>query len=668
MEQARHTLPRWLPLLLVGLAALLPRSAGLADFLTHDEAYHWIARTERFSTAITRGNWADTVQTGHPGVTLMWAGSAGLWLERVAVAAGWPAPANPLEHLAWLRLVPALLQVLWIMLGYLLLRQLLGARLALISALLWGFSPYLIAHGRLLHLDGLLTGTATLCLLLLLRATHHTTGRTAIMPLLASAVCAGLALLTKGPALILLPFVGVALLVLQLAAGRPGRDLRRWLGITRQVIASYMIWLATALLVVLVLWPALWVDPGRAMQAYLGEIISNGGRPNGDGQFFMGQAIGDPGWLFYPAANLFRATPVLLLGLLLALPALRSNSYGPDRRVLLVLLACVAFWTLVMTLGPKKFDRYVLPSWPALCVLAAPGLDWLLRTIRQRVGRRPALAGAALLLAAEISQPLTYHPYYLSYYNPLFGGGATAQRMFLIGWGEGMDAVGAYLRSRRDINGGPVLSAVGPTLQPFLPVTVRPITDFGRVPANYAVAYLESQQRGAFPEVYAAIQQTEPLHRIIVHDIEYARIYQLPRPYDEPVGALFADALHLAGVSVQHEPDRLIITPAWDVRATPGGEYTLFLHLVDAGGTRVAQIDIAPGGGDAPPTSAWQPGEQIAVPLPLALPADLPPGSYRIVVGLYDTSGTRVPFGGGTPADPAIAGDRALLLTTLVFE
>ena len=151
-----------------------------------------------------------------------------------------------------------------------------------------------------------------------------------------------------------------------------------------------------------------------------------------------------------------------------------------------------------MTLGPKKFDRYVLPIWPALLVLAATGIvhgyeaarAWCIRraAVVRRGGdflQRAPLAGLVMMGAIEIGQVVWYHPYYLSYYNPLFGGGAAAQRIFLIGWGEGMDQVGAWLSLRPDIGYGPVISALRPTLQPFVPVDVRDITDLGKLPINY---------------------------------------------------------------------------------------------------------------------------------------------------------------------------------------
>ncbi len=53
---------------------------------------------------------------------------------------------------------------------------------------------------------------------------------------------------------------------------------------------------------------------------------------------------------------------------------LRGTRWSAEQRALLALGAFVLFWTLVMTLGPKKFDRYVLPTWPAIEILAAAGL------------------------------------------------------------------------------------------------------------------------------------------------------------------------------------------------------------------------------------------------------------------------------------------------------
>ena len=54
------------------------------------------------------------------------------------------------------------------------------------------------------------------------------------------------------------------------------------------------------------------------------------------------------------------------------------------------------------------------------------------------------------------------------------------------------------------------------------------------------------------------------------------------------------------------------------------------------------------------------------MPLPIPLPAALPAGTYRVVLGLYAPGADkRIPLTAGTPAPVELAGEHALLLTTV---
>jgi 4-amino-4-deoxy-L-arabinose transferase-like glycosyltransferase len=669
-------------LMLVLLLIALPlRVLNLADFATTDEVYHWIGRVERFSYAIANQRWSETNQTGHPGVTVMWLGSLGLALERAFVGYG----SSTIEHLAWLKLPAAILQSLIVPLVYWLLRKLFVPSIAFMAALLWATAPYLVAHARVLHLDALLTSFVTLAILLLLIATQTQRTKQRVAALLASGACMGLALLTKGPSLITLPIAGLLMWALwpsQTPLSQTSGPQRIWQWFWRQLRAAvplYLLWLLVALLVVFICWPALWTDTGRVLNSYIEEITANGGRPNGDGQFFLGKPDADPGFWFYPIANLFRMTPISLVGWIclpfVAFAAYRKRQQIPAwsqmSRVALALLAFIAFWTLIMTMGPKKFDRYVLPTWPAIEILAAIGLVGALHALGAWFGKQgPRIAvalGSLVCALALLLNAKHYHSYYLSYYNQALGGGPAAERSLLIGWGEGMNEVGAWLEQQPDLQYGPVLSALRATLQPFVSVTVRDIEDYGKIPANYAVVYLESVQRGALPEIYQAIQAQIPVHSINIHGIEYAKIYQLPRPFAQPIEAAWADALSLHGFTLAIEDQMLWLTPAWDVRAQPEHDYQVFVHVLDANGQKVAQVDVPPGGGDYPPTSAWQAGRQIAVPLPVALP-DLPSGEYQVVMGMYQLdSFARAPLTRGPALDPAINGPDVLILDSITI-
>lgn len=90
----------------------------------------------------------------------------------------------------------------------------------------------------------------------------------------------------------------------------------------------------------------------------------------------------------------------------------------------------------------------------------------------------------------------------------------------------------------------------------------------------------------------------------------------------------------------------LPLTLVWQSRAATQTDYTVFLQLLDSRGTLVAQYDAQPQHGNYP-TSAWQPGDTIADPVTLKVPA-LPPGEYRLIAGMYDlATGKRLPAATG---------------------
>jgi 4-amino-4-deoxy-L-arabinose transferase-like glycosyltransferase len=580
----------------------------------------------------------------------------------------------------------------------------------MLAGALWAASPFLIAHGRLLHLDALLTSFMTLSVLLLLATTNDGTfKRSNVLTLVGSGVFAGLALLTKAPSLFLLPFAGLLLIALTKDERRKTKDEGSRQSFVfrlssfvfsqlRAVMPIYLLWLGTAALVAVALWPALWVAPRTAIGDVVYEIASNGGAPEPAGNFFLGQAVDAPGWLFYPAVLLWRTTPLTLIGLaLLPLALIRASpwpvvrsplrdttDHGPrttdmlrlwvERRILLALLAFVLLFGLMMSVEPKKFDRYLLPIWPALEILAAAGLmrilDWRLQILdwannKSKIkNQKSKILFALVVLQAGITLAW-YHPYYLGYYNPLLGGGATAQRVMLVGWGEGMDQVGAWLRARPDLKRGPVLSWIPPTLAPFVPASPGVLdlrVPLIREPSSYAVLYSRSVQRKESAVAEAYVRQSPPLYVLRMHGMEYASIHQLPRPFDTPLDAMFGDGLHLRGFSMRRDARALTIAPAWDIQADqPGGRF-VFVHLLAPDGRRVAQVDALLDQGMFP---SWQAGQQFDTPFPLALPADIAPGRYQVVLGVYTPDGGRLPLRRGPAAPADLDGPEALLVTSI---
>ncbi|MBE9471890.1 MAG: hypothetical protein IMY75_07275, partial [Chloroflexi bacterium] len=93
----------------------------------------------------------------------------------------------------------------------------------------------------------------------------------------------------------------------------------------------------------------------------------------------------------------------------------------------------------------------------------------------------------------------------------------------------------------------------------------------------------------------------------------------------------------------------------WACDAPPGQPLSVFVHLVGEERQPLAQGDGPPLSGDYP-TDLWAAGEVIADERAVPLPADLPPGRYTLLVGLYNLqTGERLPafdeHGARLPAD-----------------
>ncbi len=124
----------------------------------------------------------------------------------------------------------------------------------------------------------------------------------------------------------------------------------------------------------------------------------------------------------------------------------------------------------------------------------------------------------------------------------------------------------------------------------------------------------------------------------------------------QPLDARFGDAIVLEGVTVPattaQPGDELAATFHWRAARTPEADYTAFVHLLDAEGTKVAQLDWQPNDAVGPlPTSTWQPGQAVMSGIALSLPAELAPGDYRLIAGLYAwQDGVRLPVQGADTA------------------
>ena len=72
----------------------------------------------------------------------------------------------------------------------------------------------------------------------------------------------------------------------------------------------------------------------------------------------------------------------------------------------------------------------------------------------------------------------------------------------------------------------------------------------------------------------------------------------------------------------------------WQALTSMDEDYTVFVQILDENDRIVGQVDSWPVQGTYP-TSQWRVGEAVKDPYLVWLKEDLPPGEYRLNVGLY---------------------------------
>jgi hypothetical protein len=497
------------------VVALGTRLVGSSITYTSDEGY-WMQRAIRFGGALARGDFEMTYRIGHPGVTVMWVGLAGIGPQRLASFQaqrftgytslerdpryGETFAAARLEMIRTTALlIAAVVGLAWI---------LLGREAGLLGGALLLFDPYVVGMTRLLHVDALLAPLMSVSALAGLIWWRDRQRRY----LMLSAVAGGLALLTKAPA----AYLPIFFATVGIVTGCLWRAPSLWL-------LSGAAWGLIASAVYVGLWPAMWVDPIGTATDVVRFAMREGGQPHNWSSFFLGEPrTADPGPLFYPVTLAYRLGPIILLGLLVALISMLRRPR--DLMIVLGLLGYAIGFIALMTVGGKKFDRYLLPAIVMLDLLAGVGLWMLFRTLRHVRVRRAAIVAT---IAAQGVLLWSAYPYPIAFYNPALGGVAGAQRVMLVGWGEGLDQVAAYLNGRRGSDRLVASTLYHHALRPLFRGRTQRIVE--PVSPDYFVVYINMAQRQLIPRgIQDLIQGRDPELIVRVHGVEYAWVYRLP--------------------------------------------------------------------------------------------------------------------------------------------
>ncbi|MCB9108614.1 MAG: glycosyltransferase family 39 protein [Anaerolineales bacterium] len=644
-----------------------------------------------------------TLQIGYPGVTTMWAGALGLLLhyyrevqptgvDLESFLTGLSSYMLDTTIIAPSRLPFAVMGALFVPLLYGFLRRLLNTRVAMLVALIIALHPFYIALSRVVHHDSFNTMFMILSLLALI---GYWLRRWPWYWLVLSGVLGGLALLSKQVSWFMPPFVavvaGLTWLYRWVEAAPPGNRLRYL--VSRQngrtvgrLLGEGILWGVIAALTFVLLFPAMWAIPTEALTT----IFINSTRlvEEGHSHFFLGEISTDPGSLFYPIGWALRATPFEVIGLVGVVGAvltffLRRQSVGrwlATHPVEIVLLAYAGLLLVFVSLSGKKLVRYFLPAFPIVDVFVAFGWLWwlgvlgfLLAWLFSLVKRPPRpedappasvsmpqpanssvrnglmLALLTIIVCVQGWYVANNYPYYLTYYNPMFGGiQGAAKVMTIIGWGEGLNDAAAYLNTLPDAKSLHVLTERACTqIRPFFVGRVSCLNASlgGLLKADYVVYYYNVLQRDMpWPEQRTYFEQHQaPVKQVTIQGLDYVLIYRNP---------------------IEHQVDRKANSAAgllgtFGYNLQPDGQLTLFWQnrgLNDAplfvGLARTPGIYPPDGGADSSQERTWlacRPKPDFTASLTTAKAIiesncalkslNLEPGLYDIQLAVGDVSG-----------------------------
>jgi hypothetical protein len=194
---------------------------------------------------------------------------------------------------------------------------------------------------------------------------------------------------------------------------------------------------------------------------------------------------------------------------------------------------------------------------------------------------------------------------------------------------------------------------------------------FARQGIEYLIADYRNIYRGGFfepgrdnsaflAEVETVLDLDEPWNHGWQGPARY--VFRIPPIQQHPLQVYLGNAIIFKGFDLGTDTvapgDTLDLTLYWSALRETDANYIVFAHLLDADGALAAQLDGPPG--DAlHRTYDWWPGYFDWDEWPLQIPAEMPPGSYTLLIGMYDADTLqRLP---ATGVDGAPLGDHIVL-------
>jgi hypothetical protein len=509
--------------ILLAAIAFMPRIMGLDHQIRPDELI-WLIRSRDFVMALLHFDFSQSVISSHPGVTIMWLASTGMGIKEII------APGESLfDYLFAARLPIAIAISIITLILFFLVKKIFNVTAAILFLIIVSFDPFLLGYSKIVHLDALLS--FLMCAALLSFLVYKIDFNRKFL-FLSGLFCA-FAVLAKLPALFLIPFITLFNFYF-IETSTPIKDK------TKLNLKNYILFIMVIGITIFIFTPRMWVDPLMFI-----DILKRGPgiAAHEYGSFFRGESVTDPGLLFYPVVIFYRLPLITLIGFFCFVVFfirqwIVSKTISHQDRFAIVLIVFVFSFVLFMSFPGKKMERYILPVFPFLSIIAGYGLSKIINNISLSFKN---------LLARNIITYIFYcliglmglfylvklHPHPTTYFNPVVNAAKPAQQILPIAWGEGLKEAADYLNQKD--NSAKIFvgcdynylldnyfqgNVIALKYDLYEPGTLRYL--------DYLVITLDAIQKGTLrldQEVLDYINNHQPEYEVVLNGIPYVYVY-----------------------------------------------------------------------------------------------------------------------------------------------
>jgi len=414
------------------------RLPGLGGDISNSDAARWHRRSENFLTAIKTADFASTYQHYQPGVLLMWVNA---FVKQAAFSYQNYFVENPktLENADYYPFIHGISKAtIVLILAAVFLFQIFAVKnlfsplTAFFYGILVSLEPYLVGVDRWFHLTSLETYflfASFLSLLLWYRGLEED------KYLYISADFFALSLLSKLTSIVLLP---VILLVLVKKATHLRDPAFPFLYKPLHFFRPLFIYGVTTIAVIVILFPALWVNPqGVLLKMYTAITSAVSGDARGT------QITGWMSSVYYFVILALKLSPITFV---LSLCAIFNYKIYKENHLLGSIPLYLLLFLFSLSFSDKKIDRYVISFIPPLMLLVSVGVARFSKEVQKFV--------FMLVVLFSVWNFYLYYPIFSSYYSPIFGGTKRALDLNVYeNSGEYFAQAASYLNKKgRDIN------------------------------------------------------------------------------------------------------------------------------------------------------------------------------------------------------------------------